>query len=591
MGPRTGIEAFVSNNLESSKLSTAQVAVQDIRAKLVCAGYLPLAVHGPNATVNSPGKQPKGKAWQERARQIPSEAATVTPDLTALNTGILCDGLRAIDIDIDDLDLATEVIELAYSLLGKAPIRHREHSARCLILYRAFEGEPGKRLIKGSLGAVEVLGRGQQFVAYGTHASGADYLWKPANFATRNRTELIAVSEQAISTFLEAVAVILAVDGSKPNGSEDKYAAEPPNRSASRNMPTDYERSHASRSLDQIVAKLSAMPARSGRNQALNNAALGLGEMISSGWLDQGVVQQALWQACNDNGYRAKDGNTQVKATIHSGLEAGKLKPREPMLDLDRITCKGKPLASFANEAFDNVVHGEVTVPVSPTLGKRDSGTPSVLALPALKVDTLEYFTSLVLPARQHLLTPIISRRSLAMLYAPRGVGKTHVVMGMAYAIASGGSFLRWQAPGPRKVIVVDGEMPAELLQQRVRRLSGCGARPVPPGYFSILAMDRQELGVSLNLALPRDQERVEANLGDAEFLVLDNISTLVSGGRENDAESWDSMQAWLLHLRRRAVSVLLVAHAGRGENARGTSKREDVLDCVSSEQLGPLRA
>ncbi len=70
--------------------------------------------------------------------------------------------------------------------------------------------------------------------------------------------------------------------------------------------------------------------------------------------------------------------------------------------------------------------------------------------------------------------------------------------------------------------------------------------------------------------------------LDGAEFLVLDNLSTLVNGGRENDAESWVGMQGWLLRLRRRGMSVLLIHHAGRGENARGTSKREDILDTVT---------
>jgi len=40
-------------------------------------------------------------------------------------------------------------------------------------------------------------------------------------------------------------------------------------------------------------------------------------------------------------------------------------------------------------------------------------------------------------------------------------------------------------------------------------------------------------------------------------------------------------MQRWLLRLRRRGISVLMIHHAGRGDNARGTSKREDVLDTV----------
>ena len=93
--------------------------------------------------------------------------------------------------------------------------------------------------------------------------------------------------------------------------------------------------------------------------------------------------------------------------------------------------------------------------------------------------------------------------------------------------------------------------------------------------------MDCQPLGTSLNLARPEHQAAVEEKLEGAELLVLDNLSTLVNGGRENDAESWDGMQGWLLHLRRKGVSVLLVHHAGRSDNARGTSKREDVLDTV----------
>ena len=67
-----------------------------------------------------------------------------------------------------------------------------------------------------------------------------------------------------------------------------------------------------------------------------------------------------------------------------------------------------------------------------------------------------------------------------------------------------------------------------------------------------------------------------------AEVVFLDNRSTLVHGGRENDAESWDEMQQWLLKLRRINKTVVLVDHAGRGGfNARGTSKREDVLDTI----------
>jgi putative DNA primase/helicase len=153
----------------------------------------------------------------------------------------------------------------------------------------------------------------------------------------------------------------------------------------------------------------------------------------------------------------------------------------------------------------------------------------------------------------------------------------------MAYAVATGGRFLKWQAPQPQNVLYVDGEMPGRLLQERLDAILA-GTERIPPDWdksFRLLAMDTQDIGLSLNLANPSDQKRLDDKLDDTNLLVLDNLSTLVHGGRENDAESWDAMQAWLLQLRRRGISVLLVHHAGRSDNARGTSKREDVLDTV----------
>jgi putative DNA primase/helicase len=196
---------------------------------------------------------------------------------------------------------------------------------------------------------------------------------------------------------------------------------------------------------------------------------------------------------------------------------------------------------------------------------------------PRLKTFDVNEFALMALQPRDVVLAPIVPAQGLAMLYGQRGVAKTFVATGIAHAVATGGMFLRWAAPERRKVLLVDGEMPAIALQERVR-LAGMAPQP---GYLRLLPMDLQDLGVSINLARDEDQRAIEAEIQDAELLVLDNLSTLVNGGRENDAESWSAMQAWLLRLRRQGVSVLLVHHAARGEHARGTSKREDVLDTV----------
>ena len=43
----------------------------------------------------------------------------------AANTGILCDGLRVIDVDIDDPELAGSVRSLIVATFGDVPIRYR----------------------------------------------------------------------------------------------------------------------------------------------------------------------------------------------------------------------------------------------------------------------------------------------------------------------------------------------------------------------------------------------------------------------------------------------------------------------------------
>jgi putative DNA primase/helicase len=50
---------------------------------------------------------------------------------------------------------------------------------------------------------------------------------------------------------------------------------------------------------------------------------------------------------------------------------------------------------------------------------------------------------------------------------------------------------------------------------------------------------------------------------------------------KENDADSWLNIQKWLIGLRQRNTSVLLIHHAGKNGNQRGSCRKEDILDTV----------
>jgi putative DNA primase/helicase len=196
------------------------------------------------------------------------------------------------------------------------------------------------------------------------------------------------------------------------------------------------------------------------------------------------------------------------------------------------------------------------------------------------RVLTVHELLTLELPPRETVLHPWLPSKGIAMVFGPRGIGKTHITLSAAYAIASGGRYLRWHAPKPRRVLVLDGEMPGEVLQLRLAAIAAAAAdEPFAPDYLRVLALDLQQRGLDLGDKL--HQDALDHALGDAEVIFCDNISTLANAGRENEAESWLPVQEWSLRQRRAGRSIVFMHHAGKGGQQRGTSRREDVLDTV----------
>ena len=193
-------------------------------------------------------------------------------------------------------------------------------------------------------------------------------------------------------------------------------------------------------------------------------------------------------------------------------------------------------------------------------------------------------FLTAQFPPREMVLAPILPSQGLAMIYSRRGVGKTYLTLAIAHAVARGGNFLRWIAPRARRVLFVDGELPAPVLQQRLRTivygLPKTEPRLPDPAYFKIVTPDLQR-GAMPDIATSRGQSMIESRLDGGDLLVLDNLSCLARSGKENEGESWIPVQDWALRLRQKGICVLFLHHAGKGGQQRGTSRREDLLDTV----------
>src|SRR5476649_2654350 len=206
---------------------------------------------------------------------------------------------------------------------------------------------------------------------------------------------------------------------------------------------------------------------------------------------------------------------------------------------------------------------------------------------PALKLRGISAAELLAaeLPARRIILEsgrdPILTSKSLVLLYGPRGVGKTFVALGIAWAAATGGRFLGWQAPKPRRVVYIDGEMAAADLRDRLRVFGET------PDTLSFLLGDLHPKSEGLpDLGSLEGQMALlkQWNGAKPELLVLDNLASLVApryAPRQGGGDLWRALQRFLLYLRRTGTAVLIVHHADKTGQQRGTSRREELVDLV----------
>lgn len=174
------------------------------------------------------------------------------------------------------------------------------------------------------------------------------------------------------------------------------------------------------------------------------------------------------------------------------------------------------------------------------------------------------------------------------MLYAWRGIGKSWLGLSIGYAAACGGEILGWKALIKKRVLYIDGELPAATMQQRLALIvNSFDSEPLENG-FKLITPDLQPDGIVPNLSNSIDRNAVNEHAEDVDLIIVDNLSTLARGGKENEGESWLPIQEWALQHRSQGRSIIFIHHSGKGGQQRGTSRKEDVLDTVISLRRPP---
>lgn len=187
-----------------------EITPTSIRHALALNGYIPIPVSG---------KRPLIAGWQKIRPTLDIIDGWEQSRPNDGNTGILTGHVVAIDIDAPDPATAEKLIECLLEITGAsyAPCR-TGNAPKCLFIFRATETRKKSAtpvyLVNGVKCQVEVLGDGQQFVAYGIHPDTAQpYTWGSGDPVTVPFSGLPEITPAQVDQFLKDAEGILATLG------------------------------------------------------------------------------------------------------------------------------------------------------------------------------------------------------------------------------------------------------------------------------------------------------------------------------------------------------------------------------------------
>jgi AAA domain/Primase C terminal 2 (PriCT-2) len=174
-------------------------------------------------------------------------------------------------------------------------------------------------------------------------------------------------------------------------------------------------------------------------------------------------------------------------------------------------------------------------------------------------------------PPPENILDPWFMKGSINMVHAKRGLGKTHFSIGLSLALASGGTFLKWKAKEPKRVLYIDGEMPFALLKEFIDiQKTAMKGKPPKANMLNFITIDKQKDGIFPSLSEEKGQLMVEEAIRQckAEVLIVDSLFTCFKIN-EYAGDYWSDVQDWLIKLRGEGIDILLVHHDNKSGKAQ----------------------
>ena len=431
---------------------------------------------------------------------------------------------KALDIDVADQALVDELLEAVRLELGiELPRRARENSPKCLLAFRIdADTTYAKRIMKTRAGNIEFLANGQQYIAIGTHPSGARYQW-PGGLPS----EIPAISPEQFEQLWQHLAKLFAIEPPvEMNGSDRKIGDD-------LELP------------DPVADYLEAKG------------------MVLETHRDGTLYIECPWQDDHTSG-NPGDGSTVWFRAGSRGHSNGHFK------------CLHSHCGHRSDQAFfDAIGYQEDVAALFPDLSvpfDHAEAAATETAIPRFFIESAEDFANR--PSPGWIVKGLIPRAGLGIVYGESGSGKSFFILDLIAAICRGVDWRGHRVTKSRCVyIAAEG---AGGFRNRIKAYKA---------HHQARLDDLKMLAAAPNFLLAddiKDLTKAVIQAGGADVIVVDTYAQVTPGANENTSEDMGKAlrHCALLHKATGAL-VILVHHAGKdtSRGARGWSGNRAAAD------------
>jgi hypothetical protein len=196
------------------------------------------------------------------------------------------------------------------------------------------------------------------------------------------------------------------------------------------------------------------------------------------------------------------------------------------------------------------------------------------------------------IPAPDRLLGDLITTTSRTFIVGRTGLGKTMFGFALGIGLANGTGFLHWRSARPARVLIIDGEMPGELIKARSIDALRRASVPPNPGFLTIYSRDMEDeiahafpmLGTLAPLNTEAGQNFVRSLidvLGGVDVVIFDNVMSLVAGDMKDEIP-WSETLPLVTNLTAKRIGQVWLDHTGHATDRQyGSATKAWRFDAV----------